>query len=250
VIIAVPAAFAVTTPDVDTVATDVLLDDQVTALFVALLGYTVGVSVCVSPTVTESDVLFKLTLVTGTAAAETVTAQVAVLLPSLVLTVIVALPAAWAVTTPYVETVATEVLLDDQVTDLFVALVGLTVAVKVSLPPTDSERDDLLSVTPVTLTVEALTVTEQFAIFLPSSVRTVTTADPDFLAVTTPEEVTITTEVLLEDHTSVLFVALVGVIVAVSVTEPPSTNVNDCLSRVTPVTGMYFEDTFTLHISV
>ena len=51
------------------------------------------------------------------------------MLPSVVVTIIVAVPAFFAVTTPEEETVATVVLLEDQVTFLFVALEGVTVAV-------------------------------------------------------------------------------------------------------------------------
>ena len=61
----------------------------------------------------------------------TVTVQVAVFPPSLVLTVIVAVPEALAVTKPEEETVATEVLLEDQVTDLSVAFEGVIVAARV-----------------------------------------------------------------------------------------------------------------------
>ena len=43
--LAVPAARAVTTPEDETVATDVLVDDQFTDLFVAFEGVTVAVSV-------------------------------------------------------------------------------------------------------------------------------------------------------------------------------------------------------------
>jgi hypothetical protein len=66
VIVADPAAFAVTTPDVDTVATDELLEDHVTDLSVALEGVTVAVSDWVSPTVMDNDVLSRLTPVTET----------------------------------------------------------------------------------------------------------------------------------------------------------------------------------------
>jgi hypothetical protein len=45
VIVAEPAAFAVTTPDEETVATDVLLEDQDTDLSVAFEGITVAVNV-------------------------------------------------------------------------------------------------------------------------------------------------------------------------------------------------------------
>ena len=58
-----------------------------------------------------------------------VTAQVAVLLPSVVFTVMVAVPAATAVTKPVALTVATAVLLDVQVTALLLALAGASVAV-------------------------------------------------------------------------------------------------------------------------
>jgi hypothetical protein len=62
---------------------------------------------------------------------EVVTKQSAVFPPSCVVTVIVALPAPMKLTTP-LETVATDGLLVDQVTVLFVALLGLTVAVRVT----------------------------------------------------------------------------------------------------------------------
>ena len=61
----------------------------------------------------------------------TVTVHVAVLDPSDVVTVIDAVPAAFAVTMPLEDTVAIDVLLDVQVTDLSVAFEGVTVAVRV-----------------------------------------------------------------------------------------------------------------------
>jgi len=85
----------------------------------------------------------------------TSTEHSAVLPPSAVVTVIVAEPAATAVTTPFA-TVATAASLVDHVTALFVALAGATVAVRVSeLPslPTFRVRVLLLSVTPVTGTI-------------------------------------------------------------------------------------------------
>ena len=59
----------------------------------------------------------------------TVTVQVAVLPPSVVVTVIVAVPAFFAETTPSEDTVATVVLLDVQLTVLSEAFDGFTVAV-------------------------------------------------------------------------------------------------------------------------
>ena len=156
VMVAVPAAFAVIKPLDDTVATLVLFEDQVTALFVALEGETVAVSVSDAPTFRVNDDLFKETLVTGTV---TFTAHVAVLFSSAVLTVMIAVPAALAVITPDEDTVATLVLLDVHVTDLFVALDGDTVAVSVSVSPTARLRDVLLRETQVTLTVGVFTNT-------------------------------------------------------------------------------------------
>ena len=238
VIVAVPAAFAVTTPEEETVATEVLLEDQVTDLSVAFEGVIVADKVWVSPTVMDMDVLLRLTPVTETLAAVTVTVQVAVLPPSLVLTVIVAVPAAFAVTTPEEETVATDALLEDQVTDLSVAFEGVIVADKVCVSPTVMDMDVLLRLTPVTETLAAVTVTVQVAVLPPSLVLTVIAVVPAVLAVTTPEEDTVATEVLLEDQATDLSVAFEGVIVAVRVCVSPSVIVRDVLSRLTPETDI------------
>ena len=161
VIVAVPAFFAVTTPEEDTVATAVLFDDQVTDLSEAFDGFTVAVSAWVSPSVRASDVLSSVTPVTGMTGALTVTVHVADLLPSVVVTVIVAVPAFFAVTTPADDTVATSGLSDDQRTFLNVASDGLTVAVRVSVSPSVKLSKVLSSVTPVTPI--AWTVTSQLA---------------------------------------------------------------------------------------
>ena len=192
VIVAVPDATAVTFPEVETVATLVLLLLQVTFLFVALLGATVAVSVSVAFGANVSVVLFRLTPVTGTV---TVTEHVAVLLPSAVVTVIVAVPAAMAVTKPDVETVATDVLLLFQVTFLFVALEGETVAVSVSVALGARVREVLFKLTPVT---GMFTVTAQVADLLLAVA--VIVAVPEPTDVTRPEEDTVATFVLEEAH--------------------------------------------------
>ena len=92
----------------------------------------------------------KLTPVTETVAALTVTEHVAVFDPSSDFTVIVAVPAAFAVMTPEEDTVATDVLLEDQVTDLFVAFEGVIVAVKVWVSPIVIDKLVLFKLTPVT----------------------------------------------------------------------------------------------------
>ena len=98
----------------------------------------------------------------------TVTAQVAVLLPSCVVTVMVALPAATPVTKPVALTVATEVLLEVQVTVLLVAFAGATVAVNWALPAGAIEAVVGLTVTPVTGTiVEPTVITNVFVLIHP-----------------------------------------------------------------------------------
>ena len=140
----------------------------------------------------------------------TVTAQVAFLLPSAVVTVIVALPAALAVTTPEAETVATSVLLDDQVTSLFVAFSGVTVAVSVAVSPSVRVNEVLSRLTPVTETVFALTVTTQSAVLPPSSVVTRMVASPAATAVTVPFSSTVATAVFKDFHVTVFTDAVEG----------------------------------------
>jgi hypothetical protein len=233
VIVALPDFTAVTLPPEETVATDVLLLVQVTSLFVALLGETVAVRVSEAPSCKVRDVLFNETPVTDTVAGVTVTEHFAVLPPSLVVTVIVALPDFTAVTLPPEETVATEVLLLVQLTSLFVALLGDTVAVRVSDAPSCKVKDVLFNETPVT---ETDTETEHCAVFPPSLVVTVIVALPDFTAVTLPSEETVATEVLLLVQLTSLFVALLGDTVAVSVSDDPSCSVREDLFNETLVT--------------
>ena len=146
----------------------------------------------------------------------TLTVHDAVLLPSDVVTVTDAVPAALAVTTPLLETVATDVLLEDHETLVFVALEGETVAVRVPELPATRLIVDRFKETPVTEIVAAVTETVQVAVFAPSVVVQVIVAEPAALAVTVPSEVTEATEELLDDQLTLLFVALDGLIVATS----------------------------------
>lgn len=146
----------------------------------------------------------------------TLTVHEAVLLPSDVVTVIDAVPAALAVTTPLLETVATDVLLDDHETLVFVALEGETVAVRVPELPATRLIVDRFKETPVTEIVAAVTETEQVAFLDPSVVVQVIVAEPAVLAVTIPSEVTEATEELLDDQSTLLSVAFDGLTVAVS----------------------------------
>ena len=124
VIVAVPPPLAVTKPLLLTVATLVLLDFHVTFLLLVLLGVTVAVSCSVSPLFIVAEVLFSEIPVANWF---TVIAHEALrLLPSRVVAVIVAVPQLLAVTKPPLLTVATLVLLDDHVTVLLEALLGVT----------------------------------------------------------------------------------------------------------------------------
>ena len=155
VMVAVPAAMAVTKPEELTLATFVSLDVHVTFLSVASAGETVAVSWKVPPAVSDSALELSETPVTETVAVWTVMVQVAVLLPSTEVAVIVAVPAAMAVTKPDELTLATDVLLLVHVTFLLVAFVGATVAVSWNVPPSVSDPALELSETPVTETVAA-----------------------------------------------------------------------------------------------
>ena len=112
--VALPGFRAVTLPS-DTEATDESLLFQITPLLVALSGLTIAVNVSSSPSVSSAEVRSSDTLSTGYTLALTVTSQVAVLPPSSVLTVMVALPGFRAATLPSA-TDATEELLDIQIT--------------------------------------------------------------------------------------------------------------------------------------
>ncbi len=91
---------------------------------------------CVPPTSIVLDVGVTETPVTGTKAPEyTVTAQVDVKEPSVVVTTIFVVPAETPVTLPEESTVARFVLEEDQVTSVFVAFVGWMVAVSCRVDP-------------------------------------------------------------------------------------------------------------------
>jgi hypothetical protein len=233
VMFALPMATPVTKPLADTVAIAGALLLNVTALLVALSGVTMGINCSVPPTGMFKDGILNDTPVTDTAL--TVTAQVAVLLPSSVVTVMAALPAAMPVTNPLDDTVATELALLLHVTFWLVALAGAILAIKVSVLPTLRLRDVLFKVTPVTVTADALTVTAQVAVLLPSTVLTVIVAVPAAMPVTKPF-VTVAIVGALLLHVTALFVALAGATVAVKVSVPPTIMLVDVLFKVTPVT--------------
>jgi len=131
VIFTVPDFKAFTLPFESTVATDSSELDQVTFLFVVLLGYIVAYKVVVlfiKIYSAELDI-FILVAVTGVI----VTAQV-LLLPFIVLAVIVAVPSFIPVTTPFLSTVATLVFELENVKVLY-ASVGVIVPLNVKVSP-------------------------------------------------------------------------------------------------------------------
>ena len=164
----------------------------------------------------------------------TVTAQVALLPPSAVVTVMVAVPGATAVTTPLALTVATELLLLCQVTFGFVASTGATVAVRVRV--LYSARVACVSLR-LTLETGILTVTAQAAVLSPSAAVTVMVASPTPTPVTRPFWSTVATEVLSLVHVTLWFVASVGVKLTVSFSVASLIRSAELLLRRTPVRG-------------
>ena len=119
----------------------------------------------------------------------TVTLQVAFLELSVVMTDMVAVPLATAVTFPVEDTFATLVFEDVQVTVLMVASEGFMVAVRVVDFPTAKVKDVLFNDTPVTGLF--LTVILHFLYLDLSFVLTMTVVDPTFNPLTRPFELTV-----------------------------------------------------------
>ena len=201
-------------------ATSVLSELHVTFRLSALSGLTVAVSVSVSPSVRVSSVLSRVTSVTFTALAFTVTLQEAVFPPSSVVTVTVATPAFTAVTLPSPSTVATSVLSELHATFRLSALSGFTVAVSVSVSPSVNVSSALSRVTSVTFTALAFTVTAQVP-DLPSAVA-VTVAVPGLRPWTVPALSTVATLRSDDDHATALSDAASGETLADSTADSPS----------------------------
>jgi hypothetical protein len=134
-------------------------------------------------------------------------------------------------------TVATEALLVLQLTVLFVAFDGVTVAVNCCVPLTFSDAVVGDTLTPVTATVPVVTVIADVAVFAPSCVVTVMVALPKATPVTKPVELTVATDALLVLHVTFLFVAFEGATVAVNCVVAPTFTLALVGDTVTPVTG-------------
>jgi len=217
VMVAGPAFTPVTVPLL-TVAMVVSLLLQVTFWLVAVAGRTVAVRSIVPWTEMVADVGANVTPVTATT---TVTVHVAVLPPSFVRAIMVAVPAATPVTVPPL-TVAMPVLLLTQVTSLSVAVAGRTVAVRVSVPLRETVAEVLSNETLATDTL--FTVTLHVAVLVPlvvSAAVAVMVAVPGATPVTNPPMLTVATPAALVLHVTFWLVAFVGAIVAVRVSVPP-----------------------------
>ena len=253
VIVAVPADTPFTTPDALTVATLLSLLIQVTALFVAFDGETVAVKATVLPTLIVALAVFSFTLAVGitsissSAASSsvpplsliisllnTVTLTVAFFPPSFVVAVIVAVPTPFAVIVPVLVTVATLVLLLVQVTALFVAFDGKTVALILLVSPTSNVALFLLNVIDCTLIGETVTLTVAF--FPPSFVVAVIVAVPTPSATIVPSPVTVATLVLLLVQVTALFVTFDGLTVAVIFSVAPINKLTLVFDTSMPVT--------------
>jgi hypothetical protein len=236
--VALPTATGVTTPLL-TVATEVFVLVQLTFVLVALDGLIVAVRVPVDPPAGRFNVVgLRLTPVTGTFVVPTVTAHVAVLPPSAVVTVTVEVPGDTGVTTPTLVTVATDVFVLVQLTFVLVAFDGVIVAARVPVePPTSMFKVVGLRLTPITGMLVVPIVTAHVAVLAPSTVVTVTIEVPGDTGVTTPMPLTVAIEVLVLVQLTFVLVALDGVIVAIRLPVEPPTNMLKVVGlMLTPVT--------------
>lgn len=235
VIVAEPAATPETNPEAFTVATAGLFELQLTFLFVALAGAVVAASCLVVLITIEKLEGDTLTPVTGIL--NTVIEAVAVCAPFCVVTVIVALPGDTPVTKPDPSTLATEALLELQLTVLMVAFAGATVAVSCCVAPTLNDAVSGETVTPVTGTMDEVTVTSAVAVKLPSTEVTVIVEVPMVSAITTPFVLTVATAVLLDEYVTDLLLAFEGVTAGVSCRVAPPVSEKVVGVTLMPVTG-------------
>ena len=146
-------------------------------MFIAFCGVNTGFNWNVSPTAV--NVFFVTSKAIPVTRSPTVTSQDAVLFPSSVVTVILAVPVVTAVTSPFSSTVAASGLDDSQVTFLFVAFSGATVAVNCRVSPTwVSVALVLFSSTLSTDAAGAVNCTSNLSITGPAFASAVNTSSP------------------------------------------------------------------------
>ena len=191
------------------------------------------------------------TWVTGTFVA-TVTEHDAAFEPSAVVHVTTAIPMAFAVISPDAgSTDTTDSLLDDQITSLSVASVGVILALRLAFSPNARVMDSGDTVIPVTGIPDGATVTRQDAVFVPPPAVHNTTASPEDTAVISPVVgSTVTTDSSLDDQVTVLSVAFTGLTVTTRVHFSPSLSATSSLDNVTPLTSTAFCLTVTWQVAV
>jgi hypothetical protein len=225
--VAVPGEFAVTSPLDEILATGSLVVDHVTVRSSTLLwaSFNVTLSCSVPPCTTVA--LVGLTATDATGACVTVSVALP-LIPSLV-AVMLAVPTATAATTPWLETVATDVLLELHVTARPVntpPLASSVVAVACEVPTAVMAFGESATVTVATGT--GLTAIVGVGLELTDSLVAVIVAVPTATAVTVagdPLPLTESTATLLETHVIVRPVSTVpfaSLVVAVNCCVPPT----------------------------
>lgn len=245
VIVAVPAATAVTTPLLDTVATDWLLDDQSTTRPVRTLpceSFVVAESVVVVPTSIVAVVGETSTVATGTGAGAVTVIVALPVFPSLV-AVIVAMPGATAVTVPEALTVATPFAVEAHTIWRPVRVcpcASYVTAVSVTVDPVTTVLDGGATVTELTGTgAGALTLIVALPV-LPSLVAVIV-ALPALFAVTTPDVLTDATAGALDAQTMprpVSVFPFASYVMAVSVVVAPTVSELLVGATATDATGM------------
>ena len=225
VITAFPSALASILPFPSTEIISGLLDTQVTALFVAFSGSTATDKSAVFPTPMLSGAPVIVIFSTGTIGSCTLMATVAFVPDaSIAVTVITASPAAFASTVPFAFTDKTSGLLDVQATALSVAFSGNTAADNAAVSPTSIISGAFaISIFDTNTTGSFTVIATDADLPDPSAAVAVTSACPAAFAVMAPSASTDTTALLLEVHTTALFVAFSGNTVADSTPLSPTT---------------------------
>ena len=235
VMVAVPSLTAVTSPFASTVAMFSSEEVHARLLFVAFSGATLAFNANVSPSVSVCSVALSVMPSTSTTGAFTFMVHLAeTLLPSVALTVMVAVPSLTAVTSPFASTVAMFSSEEVHARLLFDALAGSTLAVRFTVSPSSRVFSVIFSVMDATGMIDTFTVHVAFK-FEPSLVVAVMVAVPSLIAVTTPSAFTVamllSEELQVTDRSS----ASSGVTVAVNWAVSVSRRDKDVLFRAIPV---------------
>ena len=247
VIVVFPFFRPVTTPELFTNATLELLLVQVIVLSLTFEGEIVAFKLTLEPIL--------IVLVWGVnvifSAFTTSFLTVTILLTDTlsIVPVIVTFPSFKAVIFPVeVSTLAIVLSVLDHLIFLLVALLGVIVAFKVLVSPSNIVKSFSFKTILSTLMILFSTETLQVSV-IPLLLSTLIVANPGPTAVIWPDWLIWTTFVLSLDHVTFLFVALLGVTVTWSVVLSPFVRLILFLSRFTLLTSIIFFSIITLHVS-